>query len=74
MHQRETGCGSEEVFAKAMTWGKAHEEEALRYYSSMQMDIKSATYDFDEIVFVDDVLEGFGDSPDGCTDDHAYVG
>ena len=22
MHQRETGCGSEEVFAKAMTWGK----------------------------------------------------
>ena len=73
MHQRETGCGSEEVFAKAMTWGKAHEEEALRYYSSMQPDIKSATYDFDEIVFVDDVLEGFGDSPDGCTDDHAVL-
>lgn len=73
MHQRETGCDSEDVFAKAMTWGKAHEEEALRYYSSMQPDIKSATYDYDEIIFVDDVLDGFGDSPDGCTDDHTVL-
>ena len=30
-HQKDTGCDSEEVYAKAMQWGKALEEEALFY-------------------------------------------
>lgn len=74
MHQRQTGFDSEETFAKAMNWGKAHEEEALRYYQAhYEPSMMSATYDFDDIIFVDDVLAGFGDSPDGCTDDHSII-
>ena len=74
MHQRETGCDSEDVFAKAMTWGKEYEHEAHLYFKKhFCPEMLSATFDFDEILFVDGILDGFGDSPDGCTDDHALL-
>ena len=34
-HQKDTGCDSEEVYAKAFLWGKAFEEEALFYYNKI---------------------------------------
>lgn len=73
-HQRDTGCDSESVFAKAMTWGKEHEHEAHLYFKKhFCPEMLSATFDFDEILFVDGILDGFGDSPDGCTEDHRLV-
>lgn len=73
-HQRDTGCDSEQTYAKAMTWGKEHEHEAFLYFKNHYCpDMLSGTFDFDEILFVDGVLEGFGDSPDGVTEDHSKV-
>ena len=73
-HQKDTGCDSEEVFAKAMQWGKALEEEALFYYNKMTgNNVISGTHGFDEVLFVDNIIEGFGDSPDGVTADRKGV-
>lgn len=73
-HQKDTGCDSEEVFAKAMQWGKALEEEALFYYNKITgNNVISGTHGFDEVLFVDNVIEGFGDSPDGVTADRKGV-
>lgn len=73
-HQKDTGCDSEEVFAKAMQWGKALEEEALFYYNKMTgNNVISGTHGFDEVLFVDNVIKGFGDSPDGVTADRKGV-
>ena len=73
-HQKDTGCDSEEVFAKAMQWGKALEEEALFYYNKMTgNNVISGTHGFDEVLFVDNVIKGFGDSPDGVTSDRKGV-
>ena len=69
-HQIETGCESQDVYAKAFEWGKEFEEEALAYYNSVTgNNMLSGTSGFDDIVFIDDVLPGFGDSPDGITED-----
>lgn len=69
-HQIDTGYPPEETFAKAFEWGKNYEEEALDYYNQITGNqMISGTYGFDEILFIDDVIEGFGDSPDGITDD-----
>ena len=73
-HQKDTGCDSEEVFAKAMQWGKALEEEALFYYNKVTgNNVISGTHGFDEVLFVDNIIEGFGDSPDGVTADRKGV-
>ncbi len=73
-HQKDTGCDSEETFAKAMQWGKALEEEALFYYNQMTgNNVISGTHGFDEVLFVDNIIEGFGDSPDGVTADRKGV-
>ena len=73
-HQKDTGCDSEEVYAKAMQWGKALEEEALFYYNKMTgNNVISGTHGSDEILFVDNIIEGFGDSPDGVTADRKGV-
>ena len=73
-HQKETGCDSEEVFAKAFKWGNAFEEEALYYYNKVTgNNVISGTYGFDEVLFVDNIIEGFGDSPDGVTEDRKGV-
>lgn len=73
-HQKDTGCDSEEVFAKAMQWGKALEEEALYYYNQMTgNNVISGTHGFDEVLFVENIIEGFGDSPDGVTADRRGV-
>ena len=73
-HQKDTGCDSEEVFAKAMQWGKALEEEALFYYNQITgNNVISGTHGFDEVLFVDNVIKGFGDSPDGVTADRNGV-
>ena len=73
-HQKETGCDSENVFAQAFKWGKAFEEEALYYYNKVTgNNVISGTYGFDEVLFVDNIIEGFGDSPDGVTEDRKGV-
>ena len=73
-HQKDTGCDSEEVYAKAMQWGKALEEEALFYYNKVTgNNVISGTHGFDEVLFVDNIIEGFGDSPDGVTADRNGV-
>jgi YqaJ-like viral recombinase domain. len=73
-HQKETGCDSENVFAQAFKWGKAFEEEALYYYNKVTgNNVISGTYGFDEVLFVDNIVEGFGDSPDGVTGDRKGV-
>lgn len=73
-HQKDTGCDSEEMFAKAMQWGKALEEEALYYYNKIAgNNVISGTHGFDEVLFVDNVIKGFGDSPDGVTADRKGV-
>ena len=73
-HQKDTGCDSEETFAKAMQWGKALEEEALFYYNKVTgNNVISGTHGFDEVLFVDNIIEGFGDSPDGVTADRKGV-
>ena len=73
-HQKDTGCDSEEVYAKAMQWGKALEEEALYYYNKITgNNVISGTHGFDEVLFVDNIIEGFGDSPDGVTADRNGV-
>ena len=73
-HQKDTGCDSEEVYAKAMQWGKALEEEALYYYNKITGNsVISGTHGSDEILFVDNIIEGFGDSPDGVTADRGGV-
>lgn len=70
MHQIETGEDANFISAPAMRWGHEHEEEAHEYYRKVTgIDMKSGTYGFDDILFVDDVLDGFGDSPDGRTPD-----
>lgn len=72
-HQRDTGVGSEQTFAKSINWGNEHEHEAHLYFKRGMSEMMSGTFDFDEILFVDGVLDGFGDSPDGCTEDHSAV-
>ena len=73
-HQKDTGCDSEETFAKAMQWGKALEEEALYYYNKITGNsVISGTHGFDEVLFVDNIIKGFGDSPDGVTVDRKGV-
>jgi len=73
-HQKDTGCDSEEVFAKAMQWGKTLEEEALYYYNKTTgNNVISGTHGSGEILFVDNIIEGFGDSPDGVTADRKGV-
>lgn len=73
-HQKDTGCDSEEVYAKAMQWGKALEEEALFYYNKITgNNVISGTHGFDEVLFVDNVIKCFGDSPDGVTADRKGV-
>ena len=73
-HQKDTGCDSEEVYAKAMQWGKALEEEALYYYNKITGNsVISGTHGFDEVLFVDNIIKGFGDSPDGVTADRKGV-
>jgi len=68
-HEKRTGVGRHKVYAKAMEWGKSYEAEAINYYAKKYgVEVKNCSTDFDEIVFVDDVIEGYGDSPD------AYVG
>ena len=68
MHQKETGEDSNFASAPAMRWGNEHEQEAHDYYRKVtDIDMKSGTYDFDDILFVDDIIEGVGDSPDGRT-------
>lgn len=73
-HQKDTGCDSEETFAKAMQWGKTLEEEALYYYNKVTgNNVISGTHGFDEVLFVDNIIEGFGDSPDGVAADRKGV-
>lgn len=73
-HQKDTGCDSEETFAKAMQWGKVLEEEALYYYNQITgNNVISGTNGFPEVLFVDNIIEGFGDSPDGVTADRKGV-
>ena len=73
-HQKDTGCDSEETFAKAMQWGNALEDEALYYYNKITgNNVISGKHGFDEILFVDNIIEGFGDSPDGVTTDRKGV-
>lgn len=73
-HQLDTGEDSNFVTSASMRWGKEHEEEALFYYNKvMGTDMISGTYGFPDIVFIDNVIEGFGDSPDaighgGCVE------
>ncbi len=69
MHQRQTKCDEQPKFAKAFEWGHGYEEEALFYYNKVtNSNVISATYGLDEIVFRTPV-DGFGDSPDGVTED-----
>lgn len=69
-HQIETGCESESVTAAAFRWGKLYEQEAHEYYRKVTgIDMLSGTNDFKEILFIDNILDGFGDSPDGKTID-----
>ena len=69
MHQRQTGVDAQESFAKAFEWGHLYEEEALEYYNKVtNNNVLSGTYGFDEILFREP-LYGFGDSPDGVTQD-----
>lgn len=67
-HQIETGCESEYASAPAMRWGKEYESEAHEYYRKITgIDMLSGTTGFNEILFIDNIIDGFGDSPDGCT-------
>jgi len=73
MHQRQTGIDEQEAFAKAFEWGHQYEEEALDYYNKITgNNVLSATYGFDDIVFRTPI-DGFGDSPDGITEDEKGV-
>ena len=73
MHQRQTRIDEQETFAKAFEWGHQYEEEALNYYNKVTgNNVLSATYGFDDIVFRTPV-EGFGDSPDGITENNKGV-
>ena len=70
VHQQQTGEDANYTSAAAMNFGKTYEEEALMYYNKVTgNNMLSGTYGFDEIVFIDDVIDGFGDSPDGITAD-----
>lgn len=70
VHQRETGVDSEYVSNANFRWGHDHEEEAHLYYKKVTgIPMFSGTNDFKDILFVDDILKGVGDSPDGRTAD-----
>jgi hypothetical protein len=69
-HERRTGFNRPVIRGvKSMEWGKMYEGEALEFYRNKEnIDMKSGTNDFDEIVLVKP-LPGFVDSPDGITSD-----
>lgn len=70
LHQKETGEDTPQVFAKAMQWGNDYEAEAHEYYRKVSgIDMLSGTYGFEDILFIDNIIEGIGDSPDGRTAD-----
>ncbi len=69
LHQLETGCDSEEVSAAAFRWGHENEPLAHEYYRKITGIDMLSSDDFDEILFVDNIIDGFGDSPDGRTKD-----
>lgn len=72
-HQRQTGCDEQDVYAKAFEWGHAYEEEALEYYNKVTGNsVISGTYGDGPILFREPI-EGFGDSPDGVTEDEEGV-
>lgn len=49
-----------------MEWGKEHEKEAIECFNHNTFSrLMSCSDDFDEIVFVDNIYDGYGDSPDG---------
>ena len=69
-HQLETGCESEYASAPAMRWGSSYEQEAHEYYrKETGIDMVSGATGFGEILFIDDIIKGFGDSPDGKSAD-----
>lgn len=72
-HERRTGVERSSIKGvKAIEWGKQYEAEALEFYRKKTGTImRSASSDFDEILFFEP-FDGFGDSPDGVTDD--FVG
>lgn len=73
MHQRGTGEDEQVAYAKAMEWGHTYEEEALDYYNKITgNNVISGTYGDGPILFREP-LEGFGDSPDGVTEDECGV-
>lgn len=49
-----------------MEWGKDHEKDAIECFNHNTFSrLMSCADDFDEIVFVDNIYDGYGDSPDG---------
>lgn len=73
MHQRQTGIDAQESFAKAFEWGHRYEEEALDYYNKCTgINAISGTSGFYDILFRTPIA-GFGDSPDGTTEDETGV-
>lgn len=67
-HERLTGIERKSVKGVyALEWGKMYEGEALEFYKlKTGIDMRSASFDFDDIVFVEP-FANFGDSPDGIT-------
>jgi hypothetical protein len=67
-HERRTGIERPSLKGvKALEWGKQYEPEALEFYKNKTgIDMRSGSFDFDDIVFVEP-FENFGDSPDGIT-------
>lgn len=48
-----------------MEWGKEHEKDAINCFNiNTFSQLKSCGEDFDEIIFVDNIFNGYGDSPD----------
>lgn len=69
-HQVDTGIDENFASVPAMRWGNEYEAEALSYYRKITgINMLSCSNDFDDIVFIDGIIEGFGDSPDGITED-----
>lgn len=54
------------ITTKEMQWGHDKEIEAIRWFNKNYFhNLKSCSEDYEDIIFKDDVIPGYGDSPDG---------
>jgi len=74
LHERLTGEIRDTTTYKDMEWGNTYEAEGIQYYSRTKgIDVIDCARDLEDIVFLDEKVKGYGDSPDAMSKDGKII-